>query len=156
MAILILILSNILGITLLVLFANRVADYQFPKELELGWQSKQEKKKEKLLSKLSILRLDKTYSGAPKIILAEKNGYLGFEKISMKFIRATDSKIETKAENPMERVWTVKVNEISCCLSWDDLSKDVSIFAWEPSGNEKIEKLFKKIMELQIRANAKI
>jgi hypothetical protein len=119
------------------------------REYDLDWQFQQEDRIKRDLSSFPPFRLQPIENGNLELVLCECEGKREFEKKANAFVKAIRCKIDQKVSGLSEQVWTLSNGEVSLCLSWDDMDKSLSIFSWDPSKKDFVEKMAHRFEQIR-------
>ena len=87
------------------------------------------------------MELDNTATGKPELIIARDVSYEMFAFHAQEFVDRFGMKIEREIDGIAERLWLVKFDGHTLCISWDDWLYEVTVMAWKNTPDEVIFEL---------------
>ena len=87
------------------------------------------------------LRRSTTATGRAEIIVGTDCGRDGFPMRAMEIVRHFGMHVDRRIDGPDCRVWLASLGEATFCISWDDMTCEVSVMAWESTPDAAVEAL---------------
>ena len=90
------------------------------------------------------MELAQTATGKSQLVVARDVDYEGFPGHAQELVNRFKMTVERKVDGPGERLWLVKFEGNTLCVSWDDWFFEVTLMSWEDTPDDVIVELHKR------------
>jgi uncharacterized protein DUF3630 len=97
---------------------------------------------------LEVLEIEPMASGHRSLRLTRAVAWEDFGPYAESVVRALDGRILSRADSPVERVWSVQIGEGKYWLSFDDFALGVSLDSCDSVADAHIEDIRGRLMKL--------
>jgi hypothetical protein len=90
------------------------------------------------------MELSKIATGKPELIIARDVSYESFPSHAQQFVDKFGLTIEKKIDGPAERMWLVRFDGDTLCVSWDVWFLEVTVMAWDDTSADVLFELHRR------------
>ena len=97
---------------------------------------------------LEVLEIETLASGHRSLRLTRAVAWEEFAAYAESVVRTLNGRVLHKADSPVERVWSVKIDDGQYWLSLDDFGLGVSLDSCDAAADDQIEKIRSKLIAI--------
>ena len=97
---------------------------------------------------LEVLEIETMASGHRSLRLTRAVAWEEFAAYAESVLRTLNGSVLHKADSPVERVWSVKIDDGQYWLSFDDFGLGVSLDSCDAAADDQIERIRSKLIEM--------